>query len=96
MNNYGDNKRKPVVIVLAWLAAIASLALVYAAANAMVSDILSFRSCNANSSGLTIVNCGKSAITMGDVLLALLLLLALALSVSLFTGAWRASRRRKK
>lgn len=96
MNNYGDKKRSPFVIAISWVAAIASLALVYFATRAMISDILSFRSCSINDSGLSVVNCGKQAISFGDVLLAVLLLLSILLSVSLFTGAWRASRRRKR
>ena len=96
MNNYGDKKRRPLVLVISWIAAFASLALVYAAARAMVSDVQSFRSCSVNDSGLSIVSCGKDAITFGDVLLGALLLLSILLSASLFTAAWRASRRRKR
>lgn len=96
MNNYGDKKRSPFVIAIAWIAAVMSLSLVYFATRAMISDILSFRSCSVNDSGLTVVSCGKQAITLGDVLLGVLLLLSILLSISLFTGAWRASRRRKR
>lgn len=96
MNNYGDKKRSPFLIIVTWAGAIISLALVYVATRATINDILSFRSCSVNSSGLTIVNCGKQSITFSDVLLAALLFLAILLSLSLFTGAWRASRRRKR
>ena len=96
MNNYGDKKRSPLVIALAWVASVVSLLLVYGAASAMVNALLGFRSCDSNSAGLRIITCGKQSVTMGDVLIGLLLLLTIALSVSLFTGAWRATKRRKK
>jgi len=96
MNNYGDKRRSPAVIGIAWVASVLSLLLVYGAGSALVQVLLSFRSCNRNDTGLYVLNCGKQSITMGDLLLIILFVLTIILSISLFTGAWRATRRRKK
>jgi hypothetical protein len=96
MNNYGDKKRSPLLVTVSWVGSVLSLLLVYFAVTAVVNDILSFRSCSTNNTGLSVVNCGRTNIGIGDVVLGLLLILSVMLCVSLFTGAWRASRSRKR
>ena len=82
-------------IVTTWVAAALSVGLLYAATRALLTDFASFRSCSANSSGLTIVNCGKSSLNFGDLVFMLMFVLAAALTVSLFTAAWRFTVRGK-
>lgn len=96
MNNYGEKKRKPLVIIASWTASLLSLVLVYGAASALVNALLSFRSCDKNDTGLSVVSCGKESITSGDALLIVLTILTVLLSLSLFTGAIRASRGKKR
>ena len=86
----------PRAIVSIWLGSLLSLGLLYVAAVAMKSDLGSFRSCNSNSSGLTVSNCGKASLNLGDVVLIGLFVLSACLVVTLFTAAWRTTRRPAK
>jgi hypothetical protein len=70
-----------------------SLGLLYLAGSAVASDFASFRACSSNSSGLSIHSCGKQSLNVGDVALVLLFILSATMAVTLFTAAWRHSRR---
>lgn len=82
-------------VITTWVGAVLSVGLLYAAGNAVISDLASFRSCDANSAGLYVVNCGKPSFNLGDAMLILLFILAAALTATLFTAAWRFTRRGK-
>ncbi len=81
-------------IIIAWVCSFLSLILLYLAGNAVTDSIAAFQSCNSNSTGLSIHNCGKQALNLGDIILFGLFTLSAALTVSLFTASWRATRRR--
>lgn len=78
-----------------WAAALLSVGLLYAVCNAVLSNFASFRSCNANDAGIKVVSCGKGSLNIGDVALVGVLALSAALTVALFTAAWRYSRKGK-
>lgn len=86
-------RRSPKFIAGAWVAGFLSVGLLYVISRVFTSDLASFRSCNANNSGLSIVSCGKQSPNFGDVLIFLVFVMAAALTVSLFTAAWRFSRK---
>ena len=88
-------KRSPKFVAVCWVGSVLSLALLYVLAKAVIADAASFRSCSANDAGITVVNCGKASVNFGDVLLIGLFILSAALTVSLFTAAWRVSQRVK-
>jgi len=79
-------------IVTLWIVSLLSVSLLYLAGSAVDSDLGSFRSCSSNSSGLTIANCGKQGLNIGDVILLALFVLVTCLVVTLFTAAWRITR----
>jgi hypothetical protein len=81
-------------IVGLWLASLLSVGLLLGSAIAVKSDLSQFRSCNSNTSGLMVHSCGKQSLNPGDLILLALFVLAALLTVSLFTGALRASRRK--
>ena len=81
-------------IIISWICTILSLLLLYAAGNAVTDSVAAFQSCNSNSTGLSIHNCGKQALNIGDIIIFGLFTLSAALTVSLFTASWRATRRR--
>lgn len=84
--------RSPLVILFFWLVSFASIGILYLITRVLMANFAAFRSCNSNN-GLAIVSCGKHSINMGDVLIIVLFLLSAALVVSLFTHAWRITRR---
>ncbi len=86
-------RHSPKFIVAAWVASFLSVGLLYAISRVFWSDLASFQSCNTNSSGLSIVSCGKQSPNFGDILIFLVFVMAAALTVSLFTAAWRFSRK---
>lgn len=83
------------MVITTWVCSLLSTGLLYLAAIAVDADLASFRSCSANSSGLTISNCGKQSLNPGDLILIALLILSACLTVTLFTAAWRMTRRGK-
>ncbi len=87
-------KRSLKFVIFSWFMSFVSLGLLYAAGVAVYSIISSFRSCDANSSGLSISSCGKQALNFGDLVITGLFIACAALVVTLFTAAWRASLRR--
>jgi hypothetical protein len=87
-------EHSPAYYTSIWFGSLLSLLLLWFAANAVVSDAQSLRSCNANSAGLTVSNCGKSSINPGDLVILALFVLSAALSVTLFTAAWRTVKRK--
>jgi hypothetical protein len=102
MNNAGYNQYKkskapifqrPYFIGLTWLASFGSLGLLYVSAKVLSADIAGFRSCSDNAEGLVVVSCGKQGLNFGDLLLFLLFVACVTLTMSLFTAAWRMSRR---
>lgn len=88
-------RRSPIIITFVWLSGLVSLGLLYAAANAVVSDFGSFRSCSSNTSGLSVSNCGKTSLNPGDMILMVLFVLAAVLAISLMTAAWQMTWRSK-
>ncbi len=86
----------PVLLVLSWVGSLLSIGLLFVFGNAVISDFASFRSCNSNSAGISVAACGKQSLNVGDLMLLLLFALAAALVVTLFTAAWRLSRRSLK
>ena len=82
-------------IAFSWVCSLLSLGLLYFSCRVLINDIGGFRSCSANSSGLSIETCGRQAPNVGDLALALFFILCACLAVSLLTGSWRMTRRRK-
>jgi hypothetical protein len=89
-------KHSPGAIVSIWIGSLLSLGLLYLAGTAVDADLGSFRSCSANNNGLSVTNCGKSGLSPGDLVLLVLLALCACLVVTLFTAAWRMTRRTSK
>jgi hypothetical protein len=89
----GPQRHSAGAIVAIWISSMLSVGLLYLAGSAVDADLGSFRSCSANNSGLTVTNCGKSGLSPGDLVLLLLLALCASLVVTLFTAAWRMTRR---
>lgn len=88
----GDlSKRK---LGLSWLGSLFSLGLLYVTGGAVLSTIGSFRSCNANSSGLFVRNCGKQSLNVGDFIIFAVFIASAALTVSAITAAWRITARK--
>jgi TRAP-type C4-dicarboxylate transport system permease small subunit len=87
--------RRPSIkkLSLSWLVAIASCLLLIPTGAAIWQDVISFRSCNVNSSDLGISNCGKASLNTGDGLLLVLFIASALLVVALFTNAIRLTRR---
>ncbi len=81
-------------VIFSWLASLVSLGILYAAGAAVYSIFSSFRSCDANSAGLSIVSCGKQSLNFGDLVIVGLFIASAALVITLFTAAWQASLRR--
>ena len=94
-NDYGQFAKAPSKKMLfgSWLASFVSLALLWATAAALWSDLSSFRSCDANSGGLTLTSCGKHGLNAGDTILLGLFLLAGAMAFSMCTHAYRMTKR---
>jgi hypothetical protein len=82
-------------LVFIWACSLLSLLLLYFAGNAVTDSMAAFQSCNSNSTGLSVHNCGKQGLNVGDIILFGLFALSAALSVSLFTASWRATRGRE-
>ena len=89
-------QRSASFIIAIWVGSVLSLLLLWAAASAFVADMWSLRSCNGNSGSLLVTNCGKQSLNPGDLMLFILLALSACLTVSLFTAAWRISRRKAR
>jgi hypothetical protein len=78
-----------------WLAAVLSLGLLFLAGQALLSDLGSFRACN-TPGALSISNCGKQGLNVGDFVIFVWLVLSAALALSLCTAALRTIPRRRK
>lgn len=87
-------RQSPFMIAMIWVGSVLSLGLLVFLALAVKTDLAGFRSCNANSSGLSITSCGKQGLNVGDVLLVALFVLSAALVVTLLTAASRTIRKR--
>ena len=87
--------RSPSVIIWSWVGAVVSLVLVWPAVLVAVADLSGLRSCNVNSSGLTISSCGKQSLNIGDFIILILFIGVAVLAVSAVTHALRMSRRVK-
>ncbi|MDL2363141.1 MAG: hypothetical protein QFB86_02020 [Patescibacteria group bacterium] len=85
--------RSPKVLVFSWLSTLLSVILLYITSRAVMSTIGSFRSCDANSSGLIVRDCGKHSLNFGDIVILALFVAAAALTVSAFTASLRITRR---
>ena len=85
-------QRAPMLIVVTWVSSFLSLGLLFLTGSVLMSDFGSFRSCSHNN-GLTVSSCGKQSLNLGDLMLCILFVLSAALVVSLFTAAWRMSKR---
>ena len=76
-----------------WGIALASCSLLAISGVVMWQDIISFRSCNVNNTDLSVTTCGKASVNPGDGLLGVLFLFSFLLVISLFTHAYRLTRR---
>jgi hypothetical protein len=76
-----------------WLGALCSLGLLALMSAVLKVDLESFRSCSVNNAGLFVESCGKQSLNRGDALILLLFVASIAIVVSLFTHAWRLTRR---
>ena len=94
-DQYGQyvKRRSPLLIVTTWLCSFVSVGLLFLAGLAVKSDLASFKSCKANDNGLVVVACGKQSLNWGDAFLIGMFVLAAVLVVTLFTAAWRMTRR---
>lgn len=81
------------LIVSTWIGALLSLGLLLFTGNAVKGNFAAMRSCDANNAGLTVVSCGKQGLNITDIFVIGLFVLSAILVVSLFTGAWRMTRR---
>lgn len=86
--------RSSAMVVTTWVSSLLALGLLLLSATAVKSDLGALRPCSANN-GLTVTNCGKQSLNLGDLMLLTLLVLSACLVVMLCTAAWRVSRRRK-
>jgi biotin transporter BioY len=86
-------QRSPKFVAFIWFCALLSAGFLYLMGRITYSNFSQFRSCNANSSGLLIQNCGKQSFNLGDLLILVFFVLSAALAVSMFTASWRATRR---
>lgn len=68
MNN-PNKKHKSIRGYFAIFFAVIGVLLVFLTGDFLYQDIASFQSCNVNSSGLSVQNCGKSNVTPGDILM---------------------------
>lgn len=76
-----------------WIGALLSLPLLWFVLKAVLSNFASFRSCNSNNNGITVVNCGKQGLNLGDVILLVLLAAAGFMAFSLWVHSIRMSKR---
>jgi hypothetical protein len=81
------------LFVTTWIGVLLSIGLLFEAGSAVLSDLTGFRSCNSNTSGLSVAVCGKQSVNFGDIMLMILFVAAAALVVSLATVAWRMTRK---
>lgn len=93
-NGHGQFAKAPSKKMLsaAWVAAILSLGLLWASTTMVEASFGAFRSCSTNNV-LTVSNCGKQSLNLGDLILVGLFILAAALTLSLFTHAWRVTKK---
>lgn len=77
-----------------WSAAAVSAVILYGCGAAVMATMGSFRSCEANSAGLFVRNCGKLNLTPSDLVILVVFIAAAVLCVSLFTAAWRITKRK--
>jgi hypothetical protein len=91
-----SKQRRPSITVLAasWAIALLSVGLLIPTGAAVGIEATSFRSCDVNNAGLFVHACGKQSFNLGDALIAVLFLGSIAVVGSLFTHAWRLTRRR--
>lgn len=97
-DNHGQFARRrgsPAQLLGFWAASLISLGLLYAILRVVMADFGAFRSCNGDTNILTITSCGKQSLNFGDFILLGLLGLSALFSFSLFTGAWRITRKGK-
>ena len=80
-------------ITSVWILSLLSIALLWATAKMVVVNFGSFRSCNSNTSVIYINNCGKQSLNSGDFIILGLFILSVGLTASLFTHAWRQTRK---
>lgn len=94
MNKQRQKLRPPLKVLIGWwCGALASMLLLVPTGAAVRSDFSGFRSCDTNTSGLYINNCGKASLNSGDILILGLFLGSLAIVYSLFIHSWRLTRR---
>jgi hypothetical protein len=95
-DSYGQyaKRQSPKRLFMTWAGALLSVGLLYFMGKIVVANFTSFRSCEANQSGLTIVACGRGSFSITDVALIGLFILSAALAVSSMTAALRTIRRR--
>jgi hypothetical protein len=86
-------ERSTSFVIITWIASILAVGLLLLIGNAVKADIAGFRSCSVNNSGLTVTSCGRQGINAGDAILFGLFVMAASLVVTLFTAAWRMTRR---
>jgi hypothetical protein len=88
--------RSPLLIISTIIGLILSVALLYFMGNVVKNDFSEFRSCGVNNNGITIVDCGKQSLNIGDVMLLVLFFLSAILVVTLCTATWQMVRRSSK
>lgn len=80
-------------ILLHWIGGLLGLGAMYGIGRFLASNLAAFRSCDHNNTGLTVASCGKQGLDAGDFLSIVLLLVALAITIRLFSQAWHMSRK---
>ncbi|MDB5169201.1 MAG: hypothetical protein JWO41_557 [Candidatus Saccharibacteria bacterium] len=86
--------RSPWFILGTWVLGFGSIGLLYLSGRVLSNDIAGFRSCS-DSNGIVVLNCGKSSLNVGDLVLFVLFIACIALTMSLFTAGWRMLQRAK-
>jgi len=81
-------------ILFLWFSSFLSILLLYFAGTALTDTMSAFQSCNTNSTGLSISNCGKQGLNLGDIIIFVLFGLSATLTVSVVTASLRATKRR--
>jgi len=94
MSKQEAGKSSPKSLALIWLAVLVSLAVAVGVGWFLTGDLIAFRSCGHNNTGLSISNCGKQGLNVSDILVILVFIAAVSVTLSLIGRAWKMSRRR--
>lgn len=93
INQYTLQRRSVSVILWSWSGFFVSVGIMVLAGAMVYADASAYRPCSINSSGLSIVSCGKRSVDVSDLIIAGLFIGAVLLVISALTHAVRMSRK---